>query len=154
MIRKVLKIVALVALVALVIIQFIRPEKNLGDYSGVIAFEKETKPSEAIKTILRNNCYDCHSNTTVYPWYAEVAPFTFFIDHHIEEGKEHLDFAKWNTYSLKKKDHKMDEFIEEVEEGEMPLESYTLIHGDLSQEEKELLENWVKSVRTALQSEM
>ena len=154
MIRKVLKIVAIVALIALVVIQFIRPEKNIGDYSDVVAFEAETKPSEEVKAILKNHCYDCHSNTTQYPWYAEVAPFTFFIGDHVEEGKEHLDFAKWDSYSIKKKDHKLDELIEEVEEGEMPLESYTLIHGNISDEEKELLEDWAKSVRKELQSKM
>lgn len=154
MIRRVLKIVAIAALIALVIIQFIRPEKNIGDYTDVAAFEAATKPSKEVKAILKNNCYDCHSNSTVYPWYAEVAPFTFFIDQHVEDGKKHLDFAKWDTYSLKKKDHKLDELIEEVEEGEMPLESYTLIHGNLSQEEKELLEAWAKTVRTELQSQM
>jgi hypothetical protein len=154
MIRKVLKIVAVVALIALVIIQFIRPEKNVGDYSDIAAFEAETKPSKEVKAILKNNCYDCHSNSTVYPWYAEIAPFSFFLADHVEEGKEHLDLANWESYSLKKKDHKLDELIEEVEEGEMPLESYTLIHGNLSQEEKELLETWAKSVRSELQSQM
>lgn len=154
MIRKVLKIVGIVALVALVVIQFIRPEKNIGDYSDVATFEAETKPSEAVKAILKSNCYDCHSGTTQYPWYAEIAPFSFFLADHIEEGREHFDMSQWASYSLKKKDHKLDELIEEVEEGEMPLESYTLIHGSLSEEDQKLLEEWAKSVRTELQSQM
>ena len=154
MIRKVVKMIAIVALIALVIIQFIRPDKNIGDYSDIVAFETETKPSEEVKAILKNNCYDCHSNTTVYPWYAEIAPFSFFLADHVEEGKEHLDFAKWESYSVKRKDHKLDELVEEVEEGEMPLESYALIHGNLSEEEKELLETWVKSVRAERQSQL
>ena len=62
--------------------------------------------------------------------------------------------SQWASYSLKKKDHKLDELIEEVEEGEMPLESYTLIHGSLSEEDQKLLEEWAKSVRTELQSQM
>lgn len=154
MIRKILKIVGIVALIALVVIQFIRPEKNTGDYSDVAAFETQTKPSEAVKAILKNNCYDCHSGTTQYPWYAEIAPFSYFLADHIEEGREHFDMSEWDSYSLKKKDHKLDELIEEVEEGEMPLESYTLIHGSLSEEDQKLLEEWAKSVRTELQSQM
>tara|TARA_R110002051_G_scaffold201145_1_gene267894 strand:- start:859 stop:1326 length:468 start_codon:yes stop_codon:yes gene_type:complete len=144
---KILKKVLIVLLVALVLIQFYRPEKNAAEYRDVASFETETKPSPEIKAILENNCYDCHSNKTEYPWYAEVAPISFVIADHVEEGNEHFNVSQWDTYSLKKKDHKLDELIEEVQEGEMPENGYALIHGKMTEQEKGALIKWVNQVR-------
>jgi len=146
--KKIIKIAAILVFVVLVIIQFIRPEKNEAGYESIAFFERDTKPSNEIITILKDNCYDCHSNHTVYPWYAEVAPVSYWLDHHVEEGKEHFNLSDWENYSIKKKDHKLEELIEEVEEGHMPLSSYTWIHGSLNEKEKETLISWVKKLRT------
>ncbi|WP_298312346.1 heme-binding domain-containing protein [uncultured Aquimarina sp.] len=145
--KSILKKVGLLFLLVVVIMQFIRPDKNESGYESVAYFENETKPTSQVKEILKNNCYDCHSDQTIYPWYAEIAPVSYWLDHHVEEGKEHFNMSDWEQYSDKKKDHKLDELIEEVEEGEMPLSSYTWIHGDLEKEEMELLINWTKELR-------
>ena len=137
-------------LIALVLLQFWRPEKNVSTANVVTDFEAETRPTEQVAIILEQMCYDCHSNNTVYPWYAEVAPISLWIDGHVEEGKEHFNVSDWATWSLKKKDHKMDELVEEVEEGHMPEDSYTWMHGNLTEEEKELLIAWGRKVRTEL----
>ncbi|GAA3613330.1 heme-binding domain-containing protein [Flavivirga amylovorans] len=144
---KIIKKILIALLFTLVLIQFYRPEKNDADYRDVAAFEAETKPSEDVAAILKAQCYDCHSNKTAYPWYAEIAPISFWIGHHIEEGNEHFNVSKWNAYNDKKKDHKLDELIEEVEEGEMPLNSYTWMHGAITKEEKEALITWAKKAR-------
>ncbi|WP_273005712.1 heme-binding domain-containing protein, partial [Leeuwenhoekiella blandensis] len=68
-------------------------------------------------------CYDCHSNQTTYPWYSNLAPASFYLEDHIKDGKRHLNFSEWEQYSAKRKDHKLDELIEEVEREGMPLES-------------------------------
>ncbi|MEM0518423.1 MULTISPECIES: heme-binding domain-containing protein [Aequorivita] len=145
--KRVIKIVLIVALIALVAIQFIRPEKNSGGYENVTLFETETKPSAKVAAILKENCYDCHSDQTVYPWYAEIAPMSFWLDDHIEHGKKHFNVSAWNDYTLKKKEHKLEELVEMVEEGEMPLESYTILHGDISEAEKKLLLQWAGVAR-------
>jgi Haem-binding domain len=145
--NKFVRYFLLLALAALVIIQFIRPEKNNGGYESVMAFEKETKPSPEVADILKTNCYDCHSNQTQYPWYAEIAPASFWLDEHIEHGKGHFNVSEWDTYSTKKKDHKLEELIEFVEEGEMPLDTYTWLHGDLTDEETKLLLQWAGLTR-------
>ncbi len=147
---KILKIIGWVALIALVVIQFIRPEKNIAandDY--VAAFEAETKPNVEVKQLLETTCYDCHSANTVYPWYNNIAPVSFWLAHHVEEGKEHLDFSDWENYSAKKKDHKLEELIEEVEEGEMPLDEYTWTHKDarLSEAQIKMLVDWAHNAR-------
>lgn len=141
--------ILLLLLLIFVVAQFFRPEKNKGEFSSVLPFETETKPNEEIKTILKNACYDCHSSFTRYPWYNNITPVNFWLAHHVEEGKEHLDFSKWNSYSTKRKDHKFEEFIEMVEEKEMPLNSYTWTHSDarLTDAQIQALIAWAKQVR-------
>ena len=129
---------------ALIIIQFIPQQKNNTPYEPKFDFIALEQPPISVQLTLQNSCYDCHSNKTDYPWYAKVAPVSWWINHHIEEGKEHLNFSEWGNYEVKRANHKLEETFEEVEEGEMPLNSYTLIHGDLSEEEKENLVTWFK----------
>ena len=108
-----------------------------------------TEPaSEEINKLIHTACYNCHSNQIDYPWYTNVAPLSWWIQDHIEEGREHLNFSQWNAYSNEKKAHKAEEAYEELEEKEMPLESYTFIHGDarLSNEQRKLLEDWFRII--------
>ncbi|NND88349.1 MAG: heme-binding domain-containing protein [Flavobacteriaceae bacterium] len=144
---RIIKTILILALVVLVVMQFFRPERNNSGYETVAAFEQETKPSKEVANILRKQCYDCHSDQTQYPWYAEVAPVSWWLKDHIDDGKKHFNASAWESYSVKKKDHKLEELIEMVEDGEMPLDSYTWIHEDLSPENKKLLLQWAGLVR-------
>lgn len=150
MIKKILKPVGLVLLLILLIAQFFRPEKNEGDLASVEAFLNDTKPNEEVTTILKTSCFDCHSDHTRYPWYNNITPVNFWLDEHVEDGKKHFNVSKWNDYSDKKKDHKLEELAEEVEKKEMPLPSYTWTHreADLTPEQIEAIVAWVKQVRT------
>lgn len=100
-----------------------------------------------IQTLLQQKCYDCHSHSTKYPWYANIQPVAWWLADHVEEGKEHLNFSEFKSYNAEKAAHKLEEVVEEVAEGEMPLKSYTLIHSDavVTAEELALLRNWVAS---------
>lgn len=143
--KTILKIV----IATLVIIQFFRIDKTTTPVDVTKDFISITKPPTKVAEIIKTSCYDCHSNQTNYPWYTNVAPLSWWIGHHIEEGKEHLNFSNWAAYSAKKADHKLEEFYEEVEKGKMPLASYTKLHAaaKLSSADKELLISWVKSLR-------
>ena len=152
--KKILKYILIIALVALVVIQFIRPKKNEGGYESVNAFLEETKPSSEVAALLKSHCYDCHSNQTVYPWYAEVAPFSFWLADHVKDGKKHFNVSDWAQYSAKRKDHKLEELVEEVEQGEMPLPSYTWMHGNLSKEEQKLMMQWAQVARLQYKMEL
>ncbi len=122
--------------------QFYKPTMNISEGETTAFFEAETMPPAPILETLKTNCYDCHSNNTNYPWYHQVAPVSYFIDAHIQDGKKHLNFSDWESFSTKKKDHKIEELIEEVGEGEMPLKSYTLIHGNISEDQVKGLIAW------------
>jgi hypothetical protein len=153
---KILKKIAIVLLVALVIAQFFGPEKNEGDITAVDTFLAETNPPENVRKILSESCFDCHSNSTKYPWYDNITPVNYWLNDHVKDGKKHLNFSDWSTYSLKKKEHKMDELYEEVEKGEMPLNSYTWTHSEanLTQEQIAEMVAWGKSVQADYKQQM
>mgnify|MGYP001123092566 FL=1 len=146
---KIIKKIGLVLLIVLVIAQFFGPEKNSGDIASVAAFEAETNPPDNVKLILKNACYDCHSDFTRYPWYNSITPVNYWLAGHVKDGKKHFNVSKWEGNSIKRKDHKFEELIEEVEEGEMPLNSYTWTHGDakLTDAEIKAVVDWAKQVR-------
>ena len=117
-------------------------------------FEEQTKPSQEIATILRDNCYDCHSNQTNYPWYSKITPVNYWLEEHIVDGKKHFNVSAWDAYSARKKDHKLEELIEYVEQGEMPLDSYTWLHGDLSNQDTQTLLQWAQLSRIKYKKQM
>lgn len=135
------------------VMQLFRPEQ--------IPFQEPTtadlfaveESSEELKTLIQNACYNCHSNQIDYPWYTSVAPISWWTYDHMEHGREHLNFSEWASYTAKKKAHKAEEVVEEVEEEEMPLDSYMLMHQDanLSDEERKQIMDWFASIEKRYQ---
>ncbi len=142
-------------LLVVVIIQFVRPERNQFKLTNSNDIGMHYTIPENVQAILKVACYDCHSNYSVYPWYTNIQPVGWWLQHHIDEGKDELNFSEFATYSKKRKAHKMEEVAEMVEEGEMPLKSYTLIHKDavLSKEDAQLLVNWAKALQQQILQE-
>lgn len=138
------KIIIRSLLVVLILIQFIRPSKNPGEAFGPDDITKAVNVPEDVKNILVTSCYDCHSDHTNHMWYENIQPLGWWIAHHIDEGKQHLNFSVFNTYKDKRKAHKFEEIGETVSSGEMPMSSYTLVHGNakLNDEQKRVLINW------------
>ena len=146
---KIIKKILLLLLAVFVIAQFFGPEKNEGSTASLESFLADTNPPEDVKLILKESCFDCHSNVTRYPWYNNITPVNYWMAGHIDHAKEELNFSTWNDYTVKKKDHKLDELIELVEEKEMPLPSYTWTHTDakLTDTQIESVITWAKGVR-------
>lgn len=147
------KKIALALLVVFLGMQFFRPEKNVSTEPHLQAFLAETNPSGEVAGILETSCYDCHSNNTVYPWYNQVAPVSWWLADHVDEGKEHLNFSDWDSYNAKKKDHKLEEVIEMVEASEMPLNEYTWTHEEarLTDAQREAVMEWARQTRALYQ---
>ena len=133
-------------LIVAVVIQFFRIDKSTPEVKEGNDIISMLHPPKDIQEIIKANCYDCHSNEVEYPWYSNIAPVSWWIDHHIEEGREHLNFSEWGAYKPKKAAHKLEECYEEIEEHEMPLSNYGLMHGDMSEEDREKLGDWFKSI--------
>ncbi len=150
---KIIKKILVALLFVFIVMQFIRPEKNVMENDEKTAFLTETNPSKEVQKILETSCYDCHSNTTEYPWYNTIVPVSYWLADHIKEGKRHLNFSEWEKYSKNKKDHKLGEIYEVVENGEMPLKEYIWTHSDanLTQKQITLVMDWVKKTRLLYQ---
>ena len=147
------KKVLLGTLAAIIAMQFFQPALNIHSHPTHTAIDRHFEVSPEVLQLLRTSCYDCHSNNTQYPWYFKLQPLGWWLDHHIEEGKEHLNFDEFATYTAEKQKHKLEEVIETLQEGEMPLKSYTLVHRDakLSPAQKQLLIGWAKQLGDAIQ---
>ena len=132
--------------------QFIPSEKNRA--IGVQPNDIFTKypASIEVQAIAKKACYDCHSNNTVYPWYSNVQPLAWWINDHVQEGKGEFNFSEFTTYSPKLARHKLEEVGEQINEHEMPLSSYTLIHKEarLTPAEQKLLMDWTKNTRAGI----
>jgi len=107
------------------------------------------KPDQQVELLLKSVCYDCHSNQVNYPLYSSIAPFSWIVNDHIEDGRKHFNLSTWGNYNKGKKEHKAEEAWEEVAEGEMPLESYAFIHRDanLNDAQVKLLVNYFKGIQ-------
>jgi hypothetical protein len=144
------KIVLGLAVVA-VALQFVRPEKNIGgDTSHSIAQQFTISPG--VQTVLKRSCFDCHSNTTAYPWYFELQPAGWFLAKHIRDGKRGLNFDEFTSYRLMKQYRRFNDIREKIEDDDMPLPSYLIIHRDakLSEEEKNELVQWCMAMRDSM----
>lgn len=143
MIKKI--IIAL--LVVFIAIQFIPSEKNMHDVDVTKSVVALYSTPELVTTILQKACNDCHSENTIYPWYSKIQPAMAFMSDHVKDGKKHLNFDLYGTYSLRRQFNKFEELVEVIEKDEMPLTSYTLIHRDavLNAEEKEVLKTWARA---------
>ena len=132
-----------------ILIQFIRIDKT----NPPIDIEKDFitihQPTDAIAVNLKEACYDCHGHTTKYPWYTNIAPVSWWIKGHINNGRKHLNFSVWGDYSEKKQNHKLEENIEFLENRWMPLGTYKLLHPEakLSEEEYEEMIAFFKKLR-------
>lgn len=141
--------IGILILVLFIGIQFIRPARNNGNASSSTDITHYVQMSPQIEGILKTSCYDCHSNHTDYPWYTNINPVGWWLNHHVNEGKDELNFSDFSQYKPKRMDHKLEEIAEEVQEGHMPLPSYTWLHTDskLNEEQIKMLVDWVKRER-------
>ncbi len=117
--------------------------------------ESPIQAEEKVALILKRSCYDCHSNQTKWPLYSYLFPVSLFLKNHIDEGRAELNFSNWESLSLKKKATLAGTILEEIEEGEMPLFSYTILHRDarLSKADIETLRQWAEKIETAYDEE-
>jgi len=123
------------------IIQFIRIDKSTRTYIKSDDLLIASNASPEVVSIMHQACYDCHSYDTKYPWYSNVAPISWWTKNHVNEAREEINFNDWTHFSKKRQDKKLQACIEEVEAGEMPMQSYTWIHREakLSTAQKNIL---------------
>ncbi len=150
---KAFKRILIVLLVIFLILQFFRPVKNLSGGTTYDISKNYAVPAD-VHAILVKACNDCHSNKTRYPWYAEVQPVAWWMDDHIKEAKRKINFNDFTSYRIARQFKKLEDCMDEVKDGGMPLSSYTIIHKDamLSDAEKVTFTNWCNTLRNSIRA--
>ena len=145
--KPIIKKVATLGVVLFLLMQLYQPARNL-DYGQVspMHFTRLYKVPSNVEKILQISCYDCHTNSTNYPLYSYIQPLRQFMDSHIKEGKENLNFSEFGLYSQRKQTNKLERMIKQIEANEMPLPAYAIVHKKsiLTYKNKTVLLNWLE----------
>ena len=146
--KKTIKLTALLLAIVFVALQFFQIDKSNPPIVQAETLEAITYVSPDVSIIFGKACNDCHTNKTIYPWYAYVQPAGWMLKDHIDEGRRRLNFSKFATYDSNKRSKKLEDVCEQVQSAEMPLPSYTWIHRDavLTDSEKQALCDWTVTV--------
>jgi hypothetical protein len=126
--------------------QAYRPDRTNPAVDARKTLRANTRMTPEVAAILERSCNDCHSNETAWPWYSNVAPASWFLKWHVDEGRRELSFSDWATYPKRKRERKLHEICQQVESGEMPLASYLPLHPSarLSDEDRRVVCDWTK----------
>lgn len=147
--KRKLQLAGVVVLVLLIAIQFVPPARNEAAGVSPNDIRRKYPVPPKVEALLQRACYDCHSHNTHYPWYAAVQPAGWWLAWHVNDGKRHLDFSEFGSYSAKRTKSKLGEIADEVETQGMPLKSYTWMHPEarLTPEEIKLIADWAENLK-------
>ena len=149
---RILKKIILTLSVIFIVIQFIRPARNISGQVLPTDITKTVAVPDKVLGILKNSCYDCHSNNTRYPWYVNIQPMGWMMARHIKKGKANLNFSEFGDYSQRKQANKLRAISMSVLESSMPIASYTIMHTDakLSADDKKIISKWATGIKDSL----
>lgn len=145
--RKFLGYLLLIVGIFLVLIQFFPTHKNQNNIPSEADLLQTRDVPSPTAAVLKNACYDCHSNYTNYPWYSKVQPLGWYLEGHIQDGKQKLNFSTFDRRSKEQQKELLEAIRQVVQANKMPLKSYRLLHseGRLSKEERKHLVDWAES---------
>jgi len=141
--KKGIKIIVIM-LLAFIALQFWKPEEI--EYSTPT--KSLTNVPEEVNTILRNSCFDCHSNTTNLSWFDKITPANFIVSSHIKDARKVLNFSNWDDLNKQKQNAILFYAYNKILSGEMPLKSYTALHPSAKLDKRSIvvLRNYVTSI--------
>jgi hypothetical protein len=147
-----LKKILLAIGIVIIGIQFFRPALNKSNQVFDTDISKIITTPDSVQALLKNACYDCHSNNTNYPWYVNIQPVGWLMANHIKKGKDELNFSEFGSYSSRRQLSKLNGIANSIRDDIMPLSSYKWMHknAQLSTYEKALLINWVQQAHDSL----
>ena len=153
-VRTILKWLVIVLAGLFIIIQIKRPARTNPPVDQSQTIEALTQMTPQVASILARSCNDCHSNKTVWPWYTNVAPVSWFIVDHVNEGRSNLNLSEWGRYDQRRQGKKLEQMCDEVKDGAMPLSSYTPLHpgSKLSPDDVKTLCDWTEAERSRIAS--
>ena len=130
--------------VVLAVAQFFQPDRSTPAHDASTDMLAATNAPAHIRSLVHGACYDCHSYETTYPFYSYITPVNFWMQDHVNEAREELNFSRWD---LSAGSEAAGESGEEVAEGEMPLPSYTWLHASarLTPTDRDALATWLNA---------
>lgn len=149
---KILRWLVILLAAAFVIIQFVRPARTNPPVDPAKSIEANLQVSPQVAAIFDRSCNDCHSNKTRWPWYSNVAPVSWFVIGHVNDGRSAMNLSEWGAYDKDKQSHRLRDMCEQVQDGEMPLSTYTPLHpgSTLSAADKKTVCDWANSERARI----
>ncbi|MBD8083619.1 heme-binding domain-containing protein [Chryseobacterium caseinilyticum] len=138
-------------LVGFALIQFIPVDKVNKPVDQKLNFvTTENTPAE-VAVLIKNACYDCHSDETVYPKYAQIAPISWSIKSHVNDGRRHLNFSVWKSYNADLKKSMLEKSVQTIQNKTMPLPGYSVYHDEanLTAAQQKILTDYFESVLKA-----
>jgi hypothetical protein len=132
-------------------IQLIRPARTNPSVNQSHTLEAAVFVPPQVDSILQRACNDCHSDLTRWPWYSNVAPISWFVIDHVDEGRRHVNFSDWLRPSTKSPaEYTRERFqamCKQVQTYDMPLTSYLLLHraATLSQADIDTICQWTRT---------
>lgn len=140
--------IGLLILILIVLIQVVQPTKNKSEGPSEDDISKVYAMPKDLHQTLVHKCYDCHSNNTRYPWYFNIQPIGWWLAAHVHDAKEHLNFSTFRNYTSARKANKLEDLLEVVEDGSMPIKSYVTFHPEsvLTKEDQEAIKTWLATL--------
>jgi hypothetical protein len=153
MIRKILKVLLIAIVVLIIGVQFARPARTNPPVDESQTIFARTQMPPQVAAIINRSCADCHSNKTEWPWYSNVAPVSWFVTGHVNDGRKVMNLSEWAKLDRDRQDRRLRQICDQVEDGNMPLSSYTPMHprARLSDGDKKTLCDWTDAERERLE---
>ena len=150
--KKPLRVAGIVLIFGLIVAQFVRPERTNPQVDPSHEMKATFAVPGPVQEILERSCMDCHSYHTRWPWYSALAPTSWLVASDVREGRQHMNFSEWGTYTRGRMISRLDMIFDEVDKGDMPLAGYQLLHPDakLKEKEKDILCTWAEHVSDSL----
>ncbi|MBS4033492.1 MAG: heme-binding domain-containing protein [Ignavibacterium sp.] len=151
-IKKIIFAILSIILILFITIQFIQPVRNTSGQVLQTDISNTYKIPPDISALIKNSCYDCHSNNTVYPWYSNIQPVGWLLEADIKNGKDKLNFSEFGSLSSRRQISKLRNIENRITDGTMPLPVYRLMHpsAGLTDEEKQFLSDWIQNTRDSI----
>jgi hypothetical protein len=150
--KRIVKWVVVALVIVFAALQLVQPSRTNPPIKT--DFLKATAAPPDVAAMFRASCYDCHSDETRWPWYSYVAPMSWQVAQDVNDGRPHVNLSEWPADNPDLARKKIENMSDEIDDGDMPLKKYTLIHKDarLTSQERDTLTQWLGTQASALKS--
>jgi hypothetical protein len=153
-VKRIIRWVVFVGVCLFAVAQVVRPAKTNPPVDPSMTLESRVAVDPQAAAILDRSCNDCHSNKTRWPWYSNVAPVSWFVIGHVNDGRSNLNYSEWGKYDAFEQQGLLRQTCLMVKKGAMPISSYTPMHpgSKLTTGDVAVLCQWTDKARTMFQT--